>query len=229
VGNAAFQLMGKIPEVMVSSCGEAPYFKDTMTDRALEKAKDYDVIALGPGFGRSRDTQLFTAFMLQSYDKTVVVDADALFAISELKMDLTECPGQLILTPHIGEFCRLTGLSAKEAEEHRIDAAKDFAVKNHCVLVLKGAPTVAASPDGRVWVNSTGNPGMATGGMGDTLTGIIAALSGQGCPPEEAAAAGVYLHGLAGDILAEETPVGYTAGMVALAVPRAREAVLEMK
>lgn len=80
----------------------------------------------------------------------------------------------MILTPHVGEFARLTGLSASEIEEKRIDAASDFSKKNRLVLVLKGAPTVIGLPDGRSYVNTTGNPGMATGGMGDTLTGVIA-------------------------------------------------------
>ena len=99
--------------------------------------------------------------------------------------------------------------------------------KRQVVLVLKGAPTVIAVPDGRAWVNSTGNPGMAAGGMGDTLTGIIAAFIGQGLSAEEAAVAGVYLHGLAGDLLAEKMPVGYTASDVARMIPLARKKVIE--
>ena len=128
----------------------------------------------------------------------------------------------MILTPHVGEFAHLTGLSPKEIEAHRIDTAISFAKENQVTLVLKGAPTVTALPDGRAYVNTTGNPGMATGGMGDTLTGIITALVGQGLSAEEAAPLGVYLHGLAADILAKEIPVGFTASQVAEMVPRAR-------
>ena len=105
----------------------------------------------------------------------MVIDADALFAVKEENIALDTCPGRLILTPHVGEFSHLTGLSPKEIEDGRIDEAIRFAVENHVVLVLKGAPTVTAMPDGSAYVNTTGNPGMATGGMGDTLTGIIAA------------------------------------------------------
>lgn len=156
-----------------------------------------------------------------------MVDADGLFALKEENVRLATCPGRLILTPHVGEFAHLTGLSPVEIEERRIDAAIRFAVDNHVVLVLKGAPTVTAMPDGSAFVNSTGNPGMATGGMGDTLTGIIAALAGQGMNGSTAAVAGVYLHGLAGDLAAEKAPVGYRASDLAELVPAARAEVMK--
>lgn len=156
-----------------------------------------------------------------------MVDADGLFALKEENVRLATCPGRLILTPHVGEFAHLTGLSPAEIEERRIDAAIRFAVDNHVVLVLKGAPTVTAMPDGSAFVNFTGNPGMATGGMGDTLTGIIAALAGQGMNGSTAAVAGVYLHGLAGDLAAEKTPVGYRASDLAELVPAARAEVMK--
>ena len=110
-------------------------------------------------------------------------------------------------------------------ERERIDGAIAFAMDREVTLVLKGMPTVICAADGFAYVNETGNPGMATGGMGDTLTGIIAALAGQEMDPEPAAICGVYLHGLAGDLLAKETPVGYTASDVARMVPKAREMV----
>ena len=112
----------------------------------------------------------------------------------------------------------------KEGAE-RINGAIAFVMDRGVTLVLKGMPTVIAAADGFAYVNVTGNPGMATGGMGDTLTGIIAALAGQEMDPEPAAICGVYLHGLAGDLLAKETPVGYTASDVARMVPRVREMV----
>lgn len=225
VNDIAWELAGKVPEVMVHAMGDGPCFSEKMLQTALEEAKQYDVVAIGCGFGRSEETQHFTEEMLYHLKKTVVVDADALFAVAELPISLKDCPGQLILTPHVGEFSRLTGLSSKKIEDRRIDAAIDYAKKNGVVLVLKGAPTVTALPDGRAWVNPTGNPGMAAGGMGDTLTGIIAAMAGQGMNPGDAAACGVCLHGLAGDILAEKTPVGYTAGDVARMVGLARERI----
>lgn len=227
VGKPAEELTGIVPEVMVSSAGESPFFTEKMAVSLQKKLASYDVIAIGPGLGRSEETQRFAARILKTFDRTIVVDADALFAVAKQHIDLKSCPGHLILTPHVGEFSTLTGLSPADIEAHRIDAALRFARENHVVLVLKGAPTVTAVPLGFAWVNSTGNPGMATGGMGDTLTGIIAALAGQGMLPADAAMAGVYLHGLAGDLLARDIPVGYTAGDLARKVPEARKLVME--
>ena len=227
-GGAHPALAGRIPELMVSSLGEGPFFTEADSEEALEKAKAYDVIALGPGLGREKETGKFVKRLVTSFDKTMVIDADALFAVKEENIALDTCPGRLILTPHVGEFSHLTGLSPKEIEDGRIDEAIRFAVENHVVLVLKGAPTVTAMPDGSAYVNTTGNPGMATGGMGDTLTGIIAALAGQGMNASGAALAGGYLHGLAGDMAAEKTPVGYRAGDLAEWIPLARAEVMKM-
>ena len=225
---AAHALAGRIPELMVSSIGEGPFFTGEDSGEALEKAKAYDVVALGPGLGRNRETGRFVKDLVTSFDGTMVIDADGLFALKEENISLDTCPGRLILTPHVGEFSHLTGLTPKEIEDGRIDEAIRFAVENHVVLVLKGAPTVTAMPDGSAYVNPTGNPGMATGGMGDTLTGIIAALAGQGMNASGAALAGVYLHGLAGDMVAEKTPVGYRASDLAKLIPAARAEVMKM-
>ncbi len=210
------------PEYLSDEGSEPPCFVQAMMDALKEKWDAYDVLAIGPGLGRGEKTQEFVSSVLREWGKPIVVDADALFAIKKKEIDLKTLPGDLILTPHVGEFAHLTGLSPKEIEAHRIDAAISFAKENHVTLVLKGAPTVTALPDGRAYVNTTGNPGMATGGMGDTLTGIITALVGQGLSAEEAAPLGVYLHGLAADLLAQEIPVGYTASQVAEMVPKAR-------
>ena len=226
---AAPVLAGKIPELMVSSIGKGPCFTGKDCIEALEKGKAYDVIAIGPGLGRTGETQDFVKEMVTSWEKTILLDADALFAVKEAGIDLKKCPGRLILTPHVGEFDHITGLSPKETEDRRIDEAIRFAVENHVILVLKGAPTVTAMPDGSAWVNTTGNPGMATGGMGDTLTGVIAALAGQGMNASGAAMAGVYLHGLAGDLAAKKTAVGFLAGDLAKRIPQAREALLRSK
>lgn len=224
---AAPALAGRIPEVMVRALGEGPRFTEAMAEEAAAEAAAYDVVAMGCGFGRSEETQRFTAALLGALGKTVVLDADALWAVGEQRIELKDGPGRYILTPHVGEFAHLTGLSAAEIEERRIDCARDYAAAHGVVLVLKGAPTVTALPDGTAWVNPTGNPGMASGGMGDTLTGIIAALAGQGMAPGDAAVAGVYLHGLAGDLAAEGAPVGYTATDVARHVPAAREKTMQ--
>lgn len=225
---AAHALAGRIPELMVSSIGKGPFFTGEDSGEALEKAKAYDVVALGPGLGRNRETGRFVKDLVTSFGGTMVIDADGLFALKEENISLDTCPGRLILTPHVGEFSHLTGLTPKEIEDGRIDEAIRFAVENHVVLVLKGAPTVTAMPDGSAYVNPTGNPGMATGGMGDTLTGIIAALAGQGMNASGAALAGVYLHGLAGDMVAEKTPVGYRASDLAKLIPAARAEVMKM-
>ena len=225
---AAHALAGRIPELMVSSIGKGPFFTGEDSGEALEKAKAYDVVAIGPGLGRNRETGRFVKDLVTSFDGTMVIDADGLFALKEENISLDTCPGRLILTPHVGEFSHLTGLTPKEIEDGRIDDAIRFAVENHVVLVLKGAPTVTAMPDGSAYVNPTGNPGMATGGMGDTLTGIIAALAGQGMNASGAALAGVYLHGLAGDMAAEKTPVGYRASDLAKLIPAARAEVMKM-
>lgn len=227
VDQAAERLAGKIPELMISSLGKAPHFTEEMIEAAWEKAEAYDVLAIGPGIGRAEETRKFVKYLAAHWTKPLVLDADALFAIAEEGIALSSCPGDILLTPHVGEFAKLTGLSPKEIERHRIDVAMEFAQKNQVTLVLKGAPTVVAFPDGKAVVNTTGNPGMASGGMGDTLTGIIAAMLGQGLACTAAAEVGVYLHGLAGDMLAKETPIGYTASDVAHYVPKARAYLLK--
>ena len=225
VDPVAQRLVGKVPELMISSLGSDPHFTQDMIESAWEKAKDYDVLAMGPGLGRTADTGAFVKYFVEHWEKTLVLDADALYAVAKEHMDLSSCPGHLILTPHVGEFSTLTGIPAKEVEAGRIDQAISYARQHKVTLVLKGAPTVTAFADGRAYVNTTGNPGMASGGMGDTLTGIIAALAGQGLEAESAAFCGVYLHGKAGDLLAKETPVGYTASELARKVPMALEVI----
>ena len=225
VPKAAAVIAGKMPELMVSSVGDSDFFTSAMAEEVLQKAEAYDVLAIGPGLGRDVETQRFVKEILTRWRKLIIVDADALYAVKEMEINLARCPGQLILTPHVGEFAHLTGRTAAEAERERIDGAISFAMDREVTLVLKGMPTVIAAKDGFAYVNVTGNPGMATGGMGDTLTGIIAALAGQEMDPEPAAICGVYLHGLSGDLLAREIPVGYTASDVARMVPRARKMV----
>ena len=135
-----------------------------------------------------------------------------------------------MLTPHVGEMARLTGESHEAIEARRIDAALEWSARWGCVVVLKGAPTITASPDGRATVNPTGNPGMATAGMGDVLAGAITALLGQGLAPHDAAAVGVFAHGLAGDLAAsEQGATGIVAGDVAARLPRALQAVRDAR
>lgn len=222
-------MAGKVAELMISSLKEESYFHEEEGKAALKKAEQYDVLALGPGLGRKKETMDFVETMVKHCDKPMVLDADALFAIGEKKIDLAAYDHDFILTPHIGEFSKLTGLSTEEAERNRIDVAKAYAVKHKVTLLLKGAPTVIAAPDGRLYVNDSGNSGMATGGMGDVLTGVIASLLGQGVPPFEAAALGAYLHGLSGDLNLLEKGIGFTAYDVAKQLPKARKKVEEEK
>jgi NAD(P)H-hydrate epimerase len=150
-----------------------------------------------------------------------VLDADALSIVAENPQLLRRCSVPLVLTPHPGEMARLVQKSTREVQENRIDTALEFAGKHGVILVLKGHGTLVASPDGRLAVNSTGNPAMASGGMGDTLTGIIAGLLGQGLKPFEAASLGVYVHGAAGDeAFAEISSRGMTASDLLPMIPR---------
>ena len=227
VNQVAQRLVGKMPELMISSLGSAVHFTEDMIGAAWGKAQAYDVLAMGPGLGRAEETGKFVKYFVTHWEKKLILDADALWAVAKEGIDLKSCPGDIILTPHVGEFATLTGLSPKDIEETRIDCAIDYAKKHGVTLVLKGAPTVTALPDGRAYVNATGNPGMATGGMGDTLTGIIAGLLGQGMETEAAAECGVYVHGKAGDLCAKEIPIGYTASDVARMVPMALKVLKE--
>ncbi len=167
------------------------------------------VIALGPGISRQNETVQLVRAVVARYDAPTVIDADGLNAFEGCPELLDGRRRPLVLTPHPGEMSRLTGLSAKQIQQERITVAREFASQHHCIVVLKGHRTLAALPDGKVWVNCTGNPGMAAGGTGDVLTGMIAGLIAQAhsmSAPDallRAVLAGVYLHGLAGDICAE--------------------------
>ena len=160
----------------------------------------YSVIGVGPGLGQDQLTVVFLHSLLQQYKKPVVVDADALNILASHPDFLSLLPPYSILTPHPKEFERLFGASADDFA--RLEKAREQAKKLGCIIVLKGHYTFIAMPGGRSYFNSTGNPGMAKGGSGDVLTGILTALLGQSYSPGEAALLGVYLHGLAGDLAA---------------------------
>lgn len=189
------------------------------TDEINELLSDKDVLALGPGLGRTLQAESMVKKILALYAGPIVLDADGLFALGNDITPVMHRDIPVVLTPHVGEFSRLAGLSAKRIESNRVGVAREFAMRYKVVLVLKGAPTVTAYPDGTAIVNSSGNPGMGVGGMGDVLTGIIAALIGQGLFSEEAAAVGVYLHGLAADSLERNRLFGYLPKEVADSVP----------
>ena len=161
--------------------------------------QDADAIALGPGLGRHHETVALIRRLIGDLTAPTVLDADGLNAF-EGELDLLrQSPQTLVLTPHPGEFHRLTGKKTSDP----IQDAKRLSEGTGAIVVLKGAPTVIATPDGRTFVNPSGNPGMATGGSGDVLTGVIASLIGQGVSPEDSAVLGVYWHGLSADIAAD--------------------------
>jgi NAD(P)H-hydrate epimerase len=179
------------PEAMVEVDSEEEFISDAI------KVEKYDVLAIGPGIGTEQQTQKVVKSVIQNSANPIVFDADAINILSENKTWLSFIPPQSIFTPHLKEFERLVGKSANS--EERLILQRDFSFKYNVYVVLKGAHTSISTPNGDVFFNSTGNPGMATAGSGDVLTGIITSLLAQGYTSEQACVLGVYLHGLAGD------------------------------
>ena len=169
---------------------------------ALVKGKT--VLAVGPGISRHPDTAAFVRGVIRKYDLRIVLDADGLNAFEDRAAELKKKSGALVITPHPGEMARLTGLTIAAIQRDRLNVARSFAREHQLIVVLKGHRTLVAQPDGTVWVNTTGNPGMATGGTGDILTGMVSGLIAQNPERvEEAVMAAVHLHGLAGDVACE--------------------------
>jgi ADP-dependent NAD(P)H-hydrate dehydratase / NAD(P)H-hydrate epimerase len=184
-------------------------------ERLLEIARD--VIAIGPGLGQAEATRVFVKQLVDRASAPLVIDADGLNAFADDPDRLTGREGRdVIITPHPGEMARLVGMSTHEVQQSRVEVARNFAVAHYVYVVLKGHRTLIAAPDGRVFINPTGNPGMATGGTGDVLTGMIAAWLAQLLDAEAACRLGVYLHGMAGDLAeADEGEVAMTSADVA--------------
>lgn len=181
-----------------------------------------DAVCLGPGVGRNHETAELIRRIVAKLTKPTVLDADGLYAFTGKQELLRECQADLVLTPHAGEFSRLSGLAMEDIQADRVGSATQFAKDTGKVILLKGAPTVVASPDGRIWVNPTGNAGMATGGSGDVLTGVIGALLALKIGGLEAAICGAYLHGLAGDLAQKSIGTfGMVAGDIVQALPKA--------
>lgn len=192
------------PEVMTEPLAETE--AGTISPRSLESGLDLlverkTVVAIGPGISRHPETVEFVRAAVTRYNTPMVLDADALNAFEHVADKLTGGRSTLVITPHPGEMSRLAGRSVADIQANRLDVARTFAREHDLIVVLKGHRTLIAAPDGTVWINPTGNPGMATGGTGDILTGMVAGLIAQ--HPEHALAAialAVYLHGLAGDL-----------------------------
>lgn len=167
----------------------------------LENMNQCNGVLIGPGLGRSRKTDVRTCHLVERLQTPLVLDADGINAVAEHIDVLDTRRGRLtVLTPHDGEFLRLR--QGKAIGPDREAAALAFARQHGCVLVLKGHRTITAFPDGETFENTTGNPGMAKGGSGDVLAGMILSLLGQGIPPKKAVPSAVWLHGAAGDLAA---------------------------
>lgn len=174
------------------------------TDFLLEMCEKSSAVVIGCGLSVCDDTKNLVQSVITNCEKPLVIDADALNCICNKPEILKNLKAPAIITPHPGEMARLLHSTPKTVNSNRENTAIDFAKKFGVVTVLKGAGTIIASPDGEVYINHTGNSGMATGGSGDVLSGIIGSLLAQGAAPINAAAAGVFLHGTIGDLAAEK-------------------------
>ena len=191
-------------------------------DTVLESIQNADAVVFGPGLGKGRGILPLLERIVTEFTKTLIIDADGINALSANIDILNRKKCSVILTPHPGEMSRLSGLSISEIQSARIKTAVDFADRFDVTVALKGEGTVVAARGGKTAVNPSGNCGMATGGTGDVLSGVVAALAAQGCTPYDSAVLGVYLHGLAGDIAAAEKGVhGLIASDLCGALPAA--------
>lgn len=188
----------------------------------IASAKGRDAVVLGPGMSTHEETCRFVLGFLAESPSPVLVDADGLNNLASDVGMLERVSVSVVLTPHPGEMARLIGASVAAVQEARVETARTFASRFNCVVVLKGHRTVIADASGACFVNPTGNSGMATGGTGDVLSGIIGGLLAQGCKARDAALVGVYLHGMAGDIAAARmTARGMIARDLLAAIPEA--------
>lgn len=185
---------------------------------------DYNAVVFGPGLSTAGDGEVILERILATEDIPRVIDADGLnlLAARVSRNDAIVFKGPVVVTPHPGEMARLCRCTPSEVQAERTKIALEKAAEWKTIVVLKGAATLVATPEGRLWVNKTGNPGMSTAGTGDVLTGVIGALMAQGLKPEEAAVAGVYLHGMAGDLAAQDIgEVGLVASDLLERLPQA--------
>ncbi len=209
---------------------EAETFALEALDEALAFATTKQAVVLGPGLSQHPETQAFATAFMRRCPVSMLVDADGLNALSAQPDALNEAAAPRVLTPHPGEMARLLGQSTADIQTHREEAAREAAARYGCVAVLKGHRTVVAGPAGDLRVNTTGNAGLAKGGTGDVLSGLVGGLMAQGIAPREAACIGVYVHGFAGDLAAvANTQRGMTAMDVVAALPEAWRAVEEAK
>jgi NAD(P)H-hydrate epimerase len=215
-------LESQVLEVMTSPLPEAEggILDESSFNEIMDLIAGKKCLAVGPGLGTASGTKNLVIRIIQECGLPIIIDADGLNNLIDNINILKNLKHQIILTPHPGEMSRLIGRPVSFIQNDRINCARNFAKKFKVHVVLKGARTVIAHPDGKVFINPTGNPGMASGGMGDVLTGIIAGFVAQGYSPESATHAGVYLHGAAADTLQKNmSPFGFLATEVMSAIP----------
>jgi NAD(P)H-hydrate epimerase len=218
-----------LTEVMTLPAGSADcrFFDKYCLAPLLAALEGKTCLALGPGIGTDPATAGLVRELVRTAHCPQVIDADGLNCLAG-HLDIVKTrPGRIVLTPHPGEMARLAGITAREVQHDRISCARKLAEQYGVYVVLKGAGTVIAHPDGKIFVNRTGNPGMAAGGMGDVLTGLIAGFICQGYDIGQAARLGVYLHGAAADRLAERRGPGYLASEVMAEIPEAMAALMK--
>jgi NAD(P)H-hydrate epimerase len=221
--NAIFE--AALAEAMTIPLRNSPAFIGIADrDNILQTIKEKKAIVIGPGLGTSPQTAELVLFLYHHVQQPLILDADALNILASNLLQVGEPAGPRIFTPHPGELSRLANVSVQEIQDHRLDAARRacslFKRNNQqIIMVLKGAGTIVAADDGMAMINTTGNSGMATGGMGDVLSGIIGALICQGMSPLHAAAVAVHFHGSAGDALYAQQGIGYSAGDLADTLP----------
>lgn len=194
----------KLTEVMTLPLPETPgrSLSIKALDRAMEFCSHCDAVAIGPGLSQQEETQDFIRQFAAACPAPMAIDADGLNALAGKPDIIASFKAPVVITPHPGEMARLLNTTADVVQQDRPGSAHQAAKRFNCTVLLKGARTLIAAPGGGLWINPTGNPGMATGGSGDVLTGMIAAFLSRGMAPAEAAAAGAYLHGLSGDLAA---------------------------
>jgi len=212
----------KLTEVMTEPLAETA--SQTLSTKSLPRIQELmegkKVLALGPGISTHPETIAVVQHIIRNSGIPLIVDADGINALGQKPSVLQEAQCPIVLTPHPGEMSRLTGTSIEEVQDDRIGVAKKFAQEYGVVLVLKGARTIIAEPNGNIYINSTGNPGMASGGTGDVLTGMITGLVAQGYTISEASRLGVFLHGyIADEITAQRGEMGLTATDIINRIP----------
>lgn len=196
-------------------------------DDIVKAAQDKQAMAVGPGLGTASHTRNLVYRVIKEIDRPLVIDADGLNNLAGRLGCLEGRKSATVLTPHPGEMSRLTGMPTSQIQADRITAARKLAEQNRVHVILKGARTLVAAPDGMILINPTGNPGMAAGGMGDVLTGLVTGFLAQGHAALEACVLSVYLHGLAADMLNRKAAWGYLATEVMDTIPLAIQSAME--